>query len=317
MLCVFDSSTARAPAGLESYKSPPRHHRHPQLHPDDDEVRHSQELCQQVLDRVYSASKSTVRHLEMFGQGSGFTFEATPYCSYANKDGVHVLFAGEVSDWPGINAVSAAHDAFMQNAPPLEVDDAHWLLDFYGTFMDCTSFDITETALDKLSQVAGSFAFVLFDQVQNRVLAARDQDGSQPLYWGATEAGQLMFGSDPEDLLGCDPTATAFPSGTLFASERHTVAYSPGTEGWVIENGDVPGQLLSFLREGRNWKGVKAIPRINSKGVMCGSVYKVASSGNLTAPAQPMSPRQMAAAKREQEKARRIPVRMLAQTAAV
>ena len=46
----------------------------------------------------------------MLGQGCGFTFEATPYCSYASKGPVHVLFAGEVAAWPGIDAVSAAHD---------------------------------------------------------------------------------------------------------------------------------------------------------------------------------------------------------------
>ncbi len=33
-----------------------------------------------------------------------------PYCSYATKDGVHVLFSGEVSEWPGINVVESAHD---------------------------------------------------------------------------------------------------------------------------------------------------------------------------------------------------------------
>lgn len=39
-----------------------------------------------------------------------FTFEASPFCSYANDGGVHILFAGEVGAWPGVNAVNAAHD---------------------------------------------------------------------------------------------------------------------------------------------------------------------------------------------------------------
>lgn len=151
--------------------------------------------------------------------------------------------------------------------------------------------------------------------------ACRDAEGSQPLYWGATADGQLLLGSNLNDMEGCDPTATAFPpgvllaalcrcccylicccccswshshqhccccctlclttlllsssscchacapwpppvhthTGTLFASTRHTVAYSPGACGWVIEEGEWPGQLLSFLLEpdGRHWRGVK------------------------------------------------------------
>lgn len=34
----------------------------------------------------------------------------------------------------------------------------------------------------------GSFAFVLYDSLTKRVWAARDAEGVQPLYWGATGA---------------------------------------------------------------------------------------------------------------------------------
>jgi asparagine synthetase B (glutamine-hydrolysing) len=39
-----------------------------------------------------------------------------------------------------------------------------------------------------LLQVRGSFSFVIFDQAQHRVFAARDAEGSQPLHWGSTGA---------------------------------------------------------------------------------------------------------------------------------
>lgn len=48
--------------------------------------------------------------MTLLGHGNGFSFEASPYCSYANKDGVHVVLAGEVAEWPGISALAAAHD---------------------------------------------------------------------------------------------------------------------------------------------------------------------------------------------------------------
>jgi hypothetical protein len=68
------------------------------------------------------------------GKGTGFGFSTGPYTSYASKDGVHVFFSGEISEWPGIDAVSSAHNAFLSNLKPAEADDAHWLLDFYSTF---------------------------------------------------------------------------------------------------------------------------------------------------------------------------------------
>jgi hypothetical protein len=37
--------------------------------------------------------------------------------------------------------------------------------------------------------------------------------GAQPLYWGATEEGQLLLGSHLDELEGCSPTATMFPPG--------------------------------------------------------------------------------------------------------
>lgn len=39
--------------------------------------------------------------------------------------------------------------------------------------------------------------------------------GAQPLYWGATEEGQLLLGSHLDELEGCSPTATMFPPGEL------------------------------------------------------------------------------------------------------
>jgi hypothetical protein len=47
----------------------------------------------------------------------------------------------------------------------------------------------------------------------------RDAEGGQPLYWGATDEGQLLLGSHLNDLEGCEPTATMFPPGT-----KHTDA---------------------------------------------------------------------------------------------
>lgn len=280
MLAVFDRETARAPTGLESYKSLelPRH-----VVPDEQDEARMEEHCKEKLHQAFDKSKPNIRKMQLLGHGNGFSFEASPYCSYSHKQGVHVLFAGEVSNWPGINPVGAAHDAFVRGDDEQKHSDAGWLLEFYESFMGAHAVDATNRALECLSKVEGSFSFVIYDELQKRVFAGRDKEGTQPLYWGATEEGQLLVGSALGDLEGCDPTATIFPPGSLFATERHTVAYNPGDMGWVISEGDWPGQLFSFLldSDGEHFRGVKAIPRITSKGMLCGAVYKVASAKDM------------------------------------
>lgn len=59
---------------------------------------------------AYEHSRPEARKLTLLSHGNGFSFEASPFCSYANRDGIHVLLAGEVAEWPGISALAAAHD---------------------------------------------------------------------------------------------------------------------------------------------------------------------------------------------------------------
>ncbi len=89
------------------------------------------------------------------GKGCGFGLIKSAFMSYAQKSGIHIVFHGEVGEWPGIDVVEAQHDgkracptmqevhaqfppllaaAFMSNTAPAEADDAHWLLDFYNSF---------------------------------------------------------------------------------------------------------------------------------------------------------------------------------------
>lgn len=60
-------------------------------------------------------------------------------------------------------------------------------------------------------------AWVIYDGDQKRVLAARDADSSAAMYWGTTDDGRFMLGSDPIDLTECNPSATPFPAGRLVA----------------------------------------------------------------------------------------------------
>mmetsp|Transcript_2043 Transcript_2043/g.3203 ORF Transcript_2043/g.3203 Transcript_2043/m.3203 type:complete len:297 (+) Transcript_2043:54-944(+) len=288
LLAALGRTIAHPPEGLTSHK------------PIDlrAEVEADEAVCEAILQAAFDACENQAsRKMEKPGKGCGFTWVHSPYCSYKSANGVHVLMSGEVSAWPGIDAVQAQHNAFVSGqASRDDEDDAHWLLDFYNTFVDpeleqasaVLGEAVLDRALDCLAQVQGTFAFIIYDSVRHRVLAARDRDGTAPLYWGATPEGHLLFGSRLSDLALTNPTATLFPAGVLFTSEQNLLT-CPGEFGWTINRVDLPGELLSFVpaKDAAHFRGVKAIPRITSRGVVCGSVYKVASIADL---AHPMTP---------------------------
>uniref|UniRef100_A0A7S0WRI6 DUF3700 domain-containing protein n=1 Tax=Chlamydomonas leiostraca TaxID=1034604 RepID=A0A7S0WRI6_9CHLO len=290
LLAIFGAETARPPKGLETDEAV-QHHHTASLDPKEQDLQEAS--AKDILTKAYEASKPTTRHLKHPGKGCGFSYESSPFCSYAAREGVHVMMAGEVAKWPGVDSVAVSHNAFLRNEAPPEENDAHWLLDFYRTFTTAEGpadlsdgEEVMSKALECLAAIQGSFAFVIYDSVRHRVLAARDRDGTIPLYWGATEIGQLMFGTAIGDLAACNPTAVAFPAGCLFTSEQALAAYNPGERGWVIAGDEVPGDLLSFVaaEDAAHFRGVKAIPRITSKGQVCGAVYKVSSTADMSKP---------------------------------
>ena len=136
-----------------------------------------------------------------------------------------------------------------------------------------------------LTRTRGAFAFVLHDAARNAVLAARDAAGAAPLYWGAAADGALLFATaaTAPGLGACViPTATHFPAGCIFlATGGAHPAEEPGPQGFTLQGAAAPrpGQLRSFARQAP----VRVIPRISSRGVLCGAVFRVASAGDLGA----------------------------------
>ena len=154
------------------------------------------------------------------------------------------------------------------------------------------------------------FALVAFDAESGMLIAARDSAGAAELHWGVTPGGLLLIGADLADLEGCFPSAAPFPAGAVFASRGAAGQDAePGEAGFVIVGGGgatAPGRLASFVpraarspasagrpplaRGGSDFKAMRAVPRVNEAGVLCGSVFRVASEGeslvDLTRPRQ-------------------------------
>lgn len=271
LLAIFDPDTARAPTGLQRALS-------------EDDRRQSLEADRSAGQEWRARRLGTFPRSMLLGQGIEWAYTPSTYTHYATADGVHALFAGEIAEWPGVDVMQTAHDAFMRGDPEPGPtgSDAGMLLQFYDTFKDCAADKTLPAALHALSHVKGRFAWIIYDAGHRRVLAARDGSSAQPLYWGVTPDQKFMLGSNVEDLAECDPTATSFPAGSLFTSAGYSRAEQAGPMGWVMPGELWPGQIRSFMeRRDHSFRNMKAVPRINSRGAMCGAVYRVQSDYQL------------------------------------
>jgi hypothetical protein len=271
MLAIFDADTARPPLGLtESLQEGQR--------------KHSSDLERaESLDRSRNSLGKFPQSVAV-ADGINWGYSPDTYTHYAAQDGVHAMFTGEISDWPGIDMMSAQHDAFVRGEPESGDNDAAWLLRFYETFKD-TAADMTmPAALASLAHTKGRFAWVIYDAGQRRVLAARDRGPSgASLFWGLTPDQRFMLGSRLGDLEECRPSATAFPTGSLFTSTGSSRAVQSGPMGWVMPGDLWPGQVRSFVeKRDHTYRAIRTVPRINSRGAMCGAVYRVASEIDLS-----------------------------------
>lgn len=151
-----------------------------------------------------------------------------------------------------------------------------------------------EAALSALAALpAGDWAFAAFDAATRRVAAARDPAGAAELWWGvAPDTGLLVMASTAADAAaaGCGESSTLFPAGGAFVA-ADAVPSSPGARGFTLVGGGFtpsPGRLLSFVddagddesdsdRPHHAFRAVRAVPRIDAGGHVCGAVYRVAS----------------------------------------
>jgi hypothetical protein len=147
-------------------------------------------------------------------------------------------------------------------------------------------------AVEKLRQLSGGFAFVMFDRARHRLVAARDAAGEEDLFWGVCsdgeEGGVLCFSDTLNPAMEeCMFSATQFPKGMVLVAQGSVAWRAPAGSRLAVGPAR-PGtsKLHSFTRP-QNL--VRAVPRVNSSGALCGAVFRVDStadilmSGNLAA----------------------------------
>ncbi|XP_010279266.1 PREDICTED: stem-specific protein TSJT1-like [Nelumbo nucifera] len=122
------------------------------------------------------------------------------------------------------------------------------VIEAYRTLRDRGPFPADQVVKD----LNGKFAFILYDSSSKQTFVAADVDGSVPFFWGTDYDDNLVLSDDEETMKkGCGKSFAPFPKGCFFTSS---------------------GGLRSYehpLNE------MKAMPRIDSSGQVCGATFKV------------------------------------------
>ncbi|CAI8591165.1 unnamed protein product [Vicia faba] len=118
-------------------------------------------------------------------------------------------------------------------------NEAIFIIEAYRTLRDRGPYPADQV----LKQFEGSFGFVIYDHKNQTVFAASGSDGQIGLYWGIAADGSVVISENVE----------LVKSGCLFHSEHGLLNFEHPT------------------------KKMKAMPRIDSEGVMCGANFNVDS----------------------------------------
>lgn len=158
------------------------------------------------------------------------------FCGY---DEIYCLFMGS------LNNLSAE---IKQYGLSKASNEAMLVIEAYRTLRDRGPYPADQVIKD----LDGSFAFVVYDSKRGTVFAALGSDGGVKLYWGIAADGSVVISDDIAVIkAGCAKSYAPFPKGCMFHSE---------------------GGLMSFEHP---MNKLRAMPRVDSEGVMCGANFKV------------------------------------------
>jgi asparagine synthetase B (glutamine-hydrolysing) len=122
------------------------------------------------------------------------------------------------------------------------------VIEAYRTLRDRGPYPAEQVVRD----IQGKFAFILFDSTSKAAFIASDADGSVPFFWGTDAEGHLVISDDSEVVKqGCGKSFAPFPKGCFFTSS---------------------GGLRSYEHPVNE---LKAVPRVDSSGEVCGLTFKV------------------------------------------
>ncbi|KAG2622972.1 hypothetical protein PVAP13_3KG023700 [Panicum virgatum] len=126
--------------------------------------------------------------------------------SFAAKDEIFCLFEGVLDNLGRLS---------QQYGLSKGTNEVVLVIEAYKTLRDRAPYP----ASFMLSQLTGSYAFVLFDKSTNSLLVASDPEGKVPLFWGITADGCVAFSDDIDMLKGsCGKSLAPFPQGCFYSN---------------------------------------------------------------------------------------------------
>nr|AFK43573.1 unknown [Lotus japonicus] len=187
-------------------------------------------------DNTFSMSFGEAAVLAYVRPERHFSFRPRLFCAI---DDIYCLFLGTLNNLCSLN---------KQYGLTKGTDEAMFVIEAYKTLRDRGPYPADQV----VKGLDGSFAFVVYDSKVGTVFAALGSDGGVKLYWGIAADGSVVI-SDDLDVIkeGCAKSFAPFPTGCMFHSE---------------------GGLMSFEHP---MNKLKAMPRVDSEGVMCGANFKV------------------------------------------
>ncbi|KAF2941802.1 stem-specific protein TSJT1 [Oryza sativa Japonica Group] len=159
---------------------------------------------------------------------------------FAATDEIFCLFQGTIE-----NIAVLKQQYGLHNKGSTEINI---IIEAYRTLRDRGPYPADQVVRD----INGKFAFVLYDCSNNSVFMATDADGSVPFYWGVDPDSRLVVSDDDEIVnKACGKSSAPFPKGFFFTTS---------------------GGLQSYEHP---MNEVKPVPRLDSKGEVCGTTYTV------------------------------------------
>ncbi|GAB4831211.1 hypothetical protein Ancab_005221 [Ancistrocladus abbreviatus] len=164
---------------------------------------------------------------------------------FCSMDGMYCIFLGNLNNLCTL---------LKQYGLAKNTNEAMFIIEAYRTLRDRGPYPADQV----LKDLDGSFGFVVYDRNAGTVFAALGADQRVQLFWGIAADGSAVI-SDNLDVIktSCAKSFAPFPAGCMFHSEIGLMSY------------EHPKNKL------------KAMPRIDSEGLMCGANFMVDVSSKI------------------------------------
>lgn len=158
---------------------------------------------------------------------------------FAVVDDIFCLFNGHIEN------VATLKQQYGLNKT---ANEAIIVIEAYRTLRDRGPFSPDQVVRD----IQGKFTYIVFDSAAKATFFAADADASVPFFWGTDSEGNVVLSDNAEIVkAGCGKSFAPFPKGCFFTTT---------------------GGLRSFEHPLHQ---LKPVPRVDSKGEMCGANFKV------------------------------------------